>query len=51
MLNARNLGGNGVLLKSILASGEFEVRFSRDGIVALERIAPPGGGTAPIDTG
>jgi uncharacterized membrane protein len=51
VLNARNLGGNGVLLKSILASGEFEVRFSRDGIVALERIAPPGGGTAPIDTG
>ena len=49
MLNARNLGRNGALLKSILGSGEFEVRFSRDGIVALERIAPPGGGTAPLD--
>lgn len=45
------LGDDIELLESIRGSGEFEVRFERDGVVALERVAPPGGGTAPIDVG
>lgn len=51
MLETGILGDDIELLESIRGSGEFEVRFERDGVVALERVAPPGGGTAPIDVG